>query len=454
MGKKTFLIIFLCLDFYLLSAQFTLPPTNDTLGDYPYFFYNYWPGRNDNSHDGISCGRRVDLFFGNPDVGQYWHSNLVCDEYAVEMYTDDTILVVGMAFSQLNSIWTRITIYDSNMSPIWDFLDTFIHDQSLFLIDTSVHYVYLPDDSWPPNWMKFHYWGKGEEPIALCGKYYIGFISDCGGGNYCESACPYQLFEDHAPPHLFPKIEYRKLIDGVWTSGDSTRGIPLVFPIIVPQCDDDLDSIVTTLVGDTLLTVTWDTTGLRGIPTGRVDPAVDLWLGSSGTLPDTADTAGFARTFLPSFTYSLSSLQPGSYDLYIRKVCNAQYGIATDWRLVDTFTLSVPADTAIVDPPTDTTDVDTTAAIPNSHLSTLNTHLTIRPNPASDEVTLLSSYGITAVEAYNAAGTLVFSSRDSGSFHRLSDHALSLDLSSWPRGSYLLRIHTPAGTTTNKLIVQ
>ena len=117
-----------------------------------------------------------------------------------------------------------------------------------------------------------------------------------------------------------------------------------------------------------------------------------------------------------------------------------------------------PADTT--DPgTTDTTGseiIDTTGTSPSDTLSieTVSRFTYLFPNPASHEVTITASFGITAVEAYNAAGTLVFSSRDNGSFKRLSDHALSLDLSSWPRGSYLLRIHTPAGTTTKKLIVQ
>jgi hypothetical protein len=187
----------------------------------------------------------------------------------------------------------------------------------------------------------------------------------------------------------------------------------------------------------------------------------ELSVGDPGSDPDSGSVSS-----LPAYTsqHTLTGLAPNRhYSAWVRKACH--YGtnsydtiVWSDWSdPVDFFgpvDTTTPADTTIVDPPTDTTAVDTTAAIPTSHLSPLTSHLTIRPNPASDEVTLLSSFGITAVEAYNAAGTLVFSSRDNSSFKRLSDHALSLDLSSWPRGSYLLRIHTPAGTTTKKLLVQ
>ena len=190
----------------------------------------------------------------------------------------------------------------------------------------------------------------------------------------------------------------------------------------------------------------------------------ELSVGDPGSDPDSGSFSS-----LPAYTsqHTLTGLSPNRhYSAWVRKACH--YGtnsydtiVWSDWSdpvdffgPIDTTIVDPPTDTTIVDPPTDTTAVDTTAAIPTSHLSPLTSHLTIRPNPASDEVTLLSSYGITAVEAYNAAGTLVFSSRDNSSVHRLSDHALSLDLSSWPRGSYLLRIHTPAGTTTKKLLVQ
>jgi len=34
------------------------------------------------------------------------------------------------------------------------------------------------------------------------------------------------------------------------------------------------------------------------------------------------------------------------------------------------------------------------------------------------------------------------------------DELIDLDVSSWPSGTYLLRITTPTGTTTKKLLIQ
>ena len=104
----------------------------------------------------------------------------------------------------------------------------------------------------------------------------------------------------------------------------------------------------------------------------------------------------------------------------------------------------------------DTTDTGITDTTGNDPADTLGIELIGRftnlfPNPAAHEVTVTSSFGISAIEAYNAAGALVFGSSDS---NQLSPSAMRLDVSSWPRGTYLLRIHTPAGTTTKKLIVQ
>ena len=213
----------------------------------------------------------------------------------------------------------------------------------------------------------------------------------------------------------------------------------MFFPIVQPDrllCGGPEEFRIEELGNDYALLSWHPTKAFEDIASGRYQIA----LGGLGAYPDTTNILTFSDTVA-----LLSGLDTGVwYSAWVRGECDHQCPNHNDtllwsqWRGPLQFYLYS----------------DTTAAIPNSHLSPLTSHLTIRPNPASDEVTLLSSYGITAVEAYNAAGTLVFSSRDSGSFHRLSDHALSLDLSSWPRGSYLLRIHTPAGTTTKKLLVQ
>lgn len=71
----------------------------------------------------------------------------------------------------------------------------------------------------------------------------------------------------------------------------------------------------------------------------------------------------------------------------------------------------------------------------------------LMPNPASERVTVTSSFGLRQVELYDAAGTRVLN-------QRLTGYSASLDISALPSGTYLARIVTPSGAITKKLIVQ
>ena len=73
----------------------------------------------------------------------------------------------------------------------------------------------------------------------------------------------------------------------------------------------------------------------------------------------------------------------------------------------------------------------------------------LQPNPASDKVKVLSSFGITAIEAYDLRGRKVYEVRTPN-----SEFKVTLDVSSWPRGTYLLRITTSNGITTKKLLLR
>ncbi len=74
-------------------------------------------------------------------------------------------------------------------------------------------------------------------------------------------------------------------------------------------------------------------------------------------------------------------------------------------------------------------------------------YTSVQPNPATDKVRVTSSFGLTRIEAYDLRGRLLFETPTSGL-------KADLDVSSWPRGTYLLRITTPAGPTTKKLLIQ
>ncbi len=72
----------------------------------------------------------------------------------------------------------------------------------------------------------------------------------------------------------------------------------------------------------------------------------------------------------------------------------------------------------------------------------------VMPNPAAETAKVVSSFGISHIEAYNLAGQKV------DELHLPSPSlSATLDVRRWPAGAYILRIHTPQGTATKKLTV-
>ena len=71
----------------------------------------------------------------------------------------------------------------------------------------------------------------------------------------------------------------------------------------------------------------------------------------------------------------------------------------------------------------------------------------VQPNPATETAKVASSFGLTRIEAFNSAGDRVYDAPHTGL-------TATLDVSRWPAGTYILRLHTPAGTVGKKLIVR
>ena len=82
-----------------------------------------------------------------------------------------------------------------------------------------------------------------------------------------------------------------------------------------------------------------------------------------------------------------------------------------------------------------------------SHGDLMSRYVSVQPNPAADEATVLSSFGLTRIEAYDPNGHCIADLPASGLQAILNVH-------SWPAATYLLRITTPVGTVTKKLIVR
>ena len=130
---------------------------------------------------------------------------------------------------------------------------------------------------------------------------------------------------------------------------------------------------------------------------------------------------------------------------------NNHYGLPQYWNPYffpilappDT-TLSNPTDTTIVDTTiVDTTTVDTTGI----SVQLLERYIGVQPNPAAERVLVTSSFGLQSITLFNAAGIKVQEQKATG-------YSATLDIRSLPEGTYLVRIATPSGTVTKKLLVQ
>ena len=96
----------------------------------------------------------------------------------------------------------------------------------------------------------------------------------------------------------------------------------------------------------------------------------------------------------------------------------------------------------ILEPGPDTTSAAGIATDP------LQRFTSIIPNPAAETAKVVASTGMNRVEVFNMAGEQIYSKAvDAGGL------SATLDVSRWPAGTYIVRIHTPMGITTKKLTV-
>ena len=116
----------------------------------------------------------------------------------------------------------------------------------------------------------------------------------------------------------------------------------------------------------------------------------------------------------------------------VRVVCDSDFW--SDWT--DTVRFYVPNQHTGSGPD------DTTQAI-----NLVEQYTYLMPNPARDEVTVASSFRVKAVELYAADGKLL---------QQVEVNAVgtTLSLEGLPAGIYFVRVHTSAGVTTKRLVVE
>lgn len=78
--------------------------------------------------------------------------------------------------------------------------------------------------------------------------------------------------------------------------------------------------------------------------------------------------------------------------------------------------------------------------------SDLSRFVRLMPNPASESVVVMSSYGIKSIEVYDIRGERVIEQDGNGT-------STGFNVSKWPKGAYVVLVHTPMGTAAKRLLV-
>ena len=121
------------------------------------------------------------------------------------------------------------------------------------------------------------------------------------------------------------------------------------------------------------------------------------------------------------------------YIATVRSICSDSS--ISEWG--DTIRFFVPGDT------TSTTDPED----PQEGIASVAERFTyMMPNPAGEQVTIMSSFRIDRVEIYSLTGQRVVQEKVGG----LSSQ---IDISGLPKGAYLVRVHTNHGVSTKRLVV-
>ena len=118
------------------------------------------------------------------------------------------------------------------------------------------------------------------------------------------------------------------------------------------------------------------------------------------------------------------------YVAYVRAVCNHDSIVYSEW--------SEPLNFSIC---------DTTGSGTEAIESSLGQFVKLFPNPASDQVQVMSSFEIRGIEVYDLNGNTMLKQDADG-------HSLAFSAGDWPSGIYVAVIRTNAGNFAKKLVIK
>lgn len=418
------ILFFICLLGYAIVSI----AQDDTLGRYPYLFYNNIPEHWRTGEDvdcEIGANQTYDGVEKN-DGSPFWGFSTIPTECVIKMHTDDTIRVIGVAYNPRDhdipgEMYPKpylIKLYDSNMELIDTTRSQYINQYfgGSTTLDSDYMKIVIPGSSSMyirQRPLRFSYFPDSAS-YDIVGDFYVG-INFINIWEYDRHPYPYlfHLYELHLSPYHIEENTYRyKVGKNEWTEVERvSRTVPMLFPILQLPCDG-VDTVrLVDSVGDygvRCLSATWDSLPLQTRWVVQLEQA-----GVGVLLADTVEQCSWSRC----------GLEPdGNYTVSVSSMCEGVRSPSwSGWsRSAQSDTLSIAGVKADAEP------------------------LTLYPNPASGTVRigLPDSQQQVDVRLYDMAGREV-----------LRCASLMVDVSRLPSGTYTVRAVTATGTYSGRLVV-
>lgn len=397
--KKALLIVVFLVCCCSMQAQYS------TLQDYPFLYKYRWDSVGA-AYNGDTCivedfikGFRTDL----------------PKEIAFYQHTDTPLRAVGIAWGYLPSTPEYsycLSLYEPDLkTKLGEIHSGYFSDYFFeWTSDTNYHLFVLPGKNTchtnfiliPVTQMVLKY-AYFDTPVEVDGDFYLGFSEIYNSNNLVGNFS--FVHELHEVPYHIGNYPYKLRTDTRWEDDTLDRELPEIFLIIEPECRA-VESVRVTTDSTGCIRAAWDSL-----------PWQDLWVarlaGPSGERYDTLDTT----------VHTYCGLNPNEhYEISIQARCYRPGG--RNWS---EWSPSVSLGRA---------------GIPL--VNEVKAHLAVFPNPATGMLQVEGDEG--QLQLLDLHGREVMACGLQSSHTRM-------DVSTLPRGVYLLRLVTDTGTATRRVVI-
>lgn len=368
--------------------------------------------------------------------GEFELESDLVNEYAELHVVDTPMSIIGIAALPGVCYWLEATVLDPDPTHVTEYLRLYVHVHDTMLMVREEMY----DMSDTNRWMEYcdsgnvHPPKKGiypvieryfDIPLTVTDSFYVacthyeGQFSQHQDGSSDHHSIYYQMLPTECPRRCAGRLQ-------------NIAGHPWVFTVNYWQ---------------TFLFPIFDTTGMglgpQVVPCGRVENlrVGSVWDGNVLLMWDDApehlgwqlavgraddDPEGYAVLTLSSTSKVLNDLEEGTvYAARVRARCEGNENYS-DWSDTIQFSLG--------------------GSRPEGIGGAVDRYSYVLPNPATDRVSVASSYALRQVEVYDLGGRKVLDKECKGV-------AAEFDVSGWAEGTYLVVLRTVRGSAVHKLAV-